>query len=108
MSEIHAIDAEGANDARPRRVAEEPSSEPGTVGLNEDPCDRDLARVSAVWPLGDSERFGTRLDPSWFAQRGPNGGYLAAIFVRAFDRMAGQGALTARSLTLHYHSAASP
>jgi acyl-CoA thioesterase len=58
-------------------------------------------RDTAVTALGDG-RFSARCDPAWFAPRGPNGGYLAAIVLRALAAVVGDAARAPRSLTLHY------
>ena len=42
----------------------------------------DFDAETAVTPLGDG-RYSAGLDRSWWVQRGPNGGYLAAIVLRA-------------------------
>jgi len=45
--------------------------------------------------------FRGEISPNWPAIRGPNGGYLAALILRALQMAAGEG-LAPRSLTLHY------
>lgn len=45
--------------------------------------------------------FDCRLDPRWWIVAGPNGGYVAAILVRALEAAAGQER-PLRSLTVHY------
>jgi acyl-CoA thioesterase len=45
--------------------------------------------------------FRSEISPNWSVQRGPNGGYLAALMLRALQMAAGEG-LAPRSLTLHY------
>ncbi len=55
---------------------------------------------SAVTALGDGRYGGTCTD-AWSAPPGPNGGYLAAIMLRAMQAEAGDGR-PVRSLTLHY------
>ncbi len=52
-------------------------------------------------PLGDG-RFAATADAGWFATRGPNGGYLAAIVLRAMAAEVGDAGRHPRSLTLHY------
>lgn len=59
-------------------------------------------RATAVRPAGD-DRFVAEVDTAWSAPTGPNGGYLAAIAVRALAAgvdPAGERRL--RSLTCHY------
>jgi acyl-CoA thioesterase len=58
-------------------------------------------RASAVAPLGDGA-FSATCDPAWWTPRGPNGGYLAAIVLRAMTAGLGDPAREARSLTCHY------
>jgi acyl-CoA thioesterase len=60
-------------------------------------------RDTAVRPLGDG-RYAARIDPGWFVVRGPNGGYVAAILLRALADTVGDPARTPRSLTIHYVS----
>ena len=58
-------------------------------------------RDTAVERVGDGV-FEARLDPGWWVMAGPNGGYLAAILVRALEAAVADPARTARSLTIHY------
>lgn len=58
-------------------------------------------RDTAVRPVGDG-RFEARIDPGWHVVRGPNGGYVAALFVRALEAATGDPERAARSLTVHY------
>jgi acyl-CoA thioesterase len=58
-------------------------------------------RATAVAPLGDGAWAGT-VDGGWFAGRGPNGGYLAAMVLRAMVAQLGDAAREPRSLTCHY------
>jgi acyl-CoA thioesterase len=58
-------------------------------------------RATALEPLGDGVYAGT-VDAGWFAGRGPNGGYLAAIVLRAMVAEVGDAAREPRSLTCHY------
>lgn len=59
----------------------------------------------------DTDRFSLDIDPSSFIARGPNGGYIAAVLLRALGaRVAdldGASARSARSLTVHYPAAPS-
>src|SRR3954453_1254872 len=48
------------------------------------PTDAEFDRAIALQPLGDG-RYGAVVDPGWGAPMGPNGGYLAAIAVRALE-----------------------
>ena len=58
-------------------------------------------RATAVAPLGDGA-FRASCDDDWSAGRGPNGGYLAAIVLRAMLAEVADGARHARSITCHY------
>lgn len=57
--------------------------------------------ATAVTPLGDGA-FSAQCDPAWDAPRGPNGGYLAAIVLRAMAAHLDDPGRPARSITLHY------
>lgn len=60
-----------------------------------------FAADTAVINHGEG-RYAATIDSSWWIVRGPNGGYLAAIVVRALrEEVAGTGQRL-RSLTLHY------
>src|SRR5215218_5762204 len=61
----------------------------------------DFDRETAVRSLGDG-RFESRLDPAWWVHRGPNGGYLAAIALRALTDAVADEQRSPRSLTVHY------
>ena len=60
-----------------------------------------FARATAVEPLGDGA-WRASCTPAWNTQLGPNGGYLAAIILRAMLAELGDEARAARSLTCHY------
>lgn len=60
-------------------------------------------RDTAAEPLG-AGRFRVRFDPAWWVVRGPNGGYVAAVLVRALRAAVGEGRAL-RSLTVHYLAA---
>ncbi len=61
----------------------------------------DFDAETAVATLGDG-RYSAGLDRSWWVQRGPNGGYLAAIVLRALTETVADPERTPRSLTVHY------
>jgi acyl-CoA thioesterase len=63
--------------------------------------DFDFDRETAVQPLGDG-RYRSRLDRAWWVHRGPNGGYLAAIALRALSDAVADPERAPRSLTVHY------
>jgi acyl-CoA thioesterase len=58
-------------------------------------------RATAVAPVGDGAWRAT-CDDAWSAGRGPNGGYLAAIVLRAMLAELDDPAREARSVTCHY------
>jgi acyl-CoA thioesterase len=62
-------------------------------------------RETAVSPLGDG-RYGVEIDPSWSVVRGPNGGYVAALLLRAVMAEVDDPQRSPRSLTIHYSSPA--
>jgi acyl-CoA thioesterase len=53
-------------------------------------------------------RFDADLSPDWRAGRGPHGGYLAAILLRALLETVADPARAPRSLTIHYARAPQP
>ena len=63
--------------------------------------DFDFDRETAVRAVGEG-RFEAVLDRSWWVHRGPNGGYLAAIVLRALGEAVADPARAPRSLTVHY------
>lgn len=56
---------------------------------------------TAVIPAGEG-CYDARIDQGWWIERGPNGGYLAAIVLRAILAEAAEPERRPRSLTLHY------
>lgn len=58
-------------------------------------------RDTAVEAAGPG-RWRARLDPGWWIVAGPNGGYMAAVMLRAIEAEVGEAARTPRSLTVHY------
>jgi acyl-CoA thioesterase len=66
------------------------------------PTDAEFDRAIAVQALGGG-RYGAVVDPGWGAPMGPNGGYLAAIAVRALEaELDPAGERRLRSLTCHF------
>ena len=57
--------------------------------------------ATAITPAGGGV-FSAVCDPAWDAPRGPNGGYLAAIVLRAMAARLEDPSRPARSITLHY------
>jgi acyl-CoA thioesterase len=60
-----------------------------------------LASDTAVEPLGGG-RYRASVDPSWWIIAGPNGGYVAAIVLRAVVAEVAEPARRPRSATFHY------
>jgi acyl-CoA thioesterase len=60
-----------------------------------------FATDTAVTPLGD-HRYRAAIDPGWWVIRGPNGGYLAALVLRAITTDVADAARRPRSFTVHY------
>jgi acyl-CoA thioesterase len=58
-------------------------------------------RDTAVQPLGDG-CYLARMDTGWWIVRGPNGGYVAAIILRAILTELDDPTRPPRSLTIHY------
>ena len=56
---------------------------------------------TSVVPAGEG-RYHARVDGGWWIQRGPNGGYVAAILMRALMAEVDDVDRHARSLTVHY------
>ncbi|MDJ0849287.1 MAG: thioesterase family protein [Myxococcota bacterium] len=56
---------------------------------------------TAVKPVGGGS-YEARIDSGWWVVAGPNGGYLAALLVRALEHVVGDTTRHARSLTVHY------
>ena len=52
-------------------------------------------------PLGGGA-YGVRIERGWWVVRGPNGGYIAALLVRALEQAVGDPSRPLRSLTVHY------
>jgi acyl-CoA thioesterase len=70
--------------------------------LASQPGQAEFDRAIAVEPRGDG-RYGALVDPGWGAPMGPNGGYLAAIAVRALEaELDPAGDRRLRSLTCHF------
>jgi acyl-CoA thioesterase len=75
-------------------------SNPRTATTRETAFDRD----TAVTKRGDG-RYEAELSTDWWVVRGPNGGYLAAIVLRALTDAVADPERAPRSLTVHYTSA---
>jgi acyl-CoA thioesterase len=69
--------------------------------------DRDTA-VELERSEGSERRFAAEVSAGWRAGRGPHGGYLAAMLLRALSETVDDDARTPRSLTIHYARAPKP
>jgi acyl-CoA thioesterase len=69
--------------------------------------DRDTA-VRLEESTGTVSRFSAEVSPDWRAGRGPHGGYLAAMLLRALTEAVDDPARAPRSLTIHYLRAPEP
>jgi len=60
-----------------------------------------FATDTAATPLG-SGRYAARVDLGWWIERGPNGGYVAALILRAVTAEVADPERRLRSFTVHY------
>ena len=60
-----------------------------------------FAQDTAVSARGDG-RYDARIDPGWWIERGPNGGYVAALILRAVTAEVADPERRLRSFTVHY------
>lgn len=70
-----------------------------------------LARDSAVSETsvaGDERSFSAEVSPDWRAGRGPHGGYIAAMLMRALCASVSDPERAPRSVTIHYARAPEP
>jgi acyl-CoA thioesterase len=73
--------------------------------LPTDPISTRFDTETAVRSAGDG-RYVATMAPAWWVVRGPNGGYLAAVILRALTDAVDDRTRTPRSLTVHYLNAA--
>jgi len=66
-----------------------------------DPADTRFDRDTRVIRSADGA-FEARIDPGWWILAGPNGGYVAAILLRAMEAAVGDAERAPRSITIHY------
>jgi acyl-CoA thioesterase len=69
--------------------------------------ERDTA-VTLLSAEGTASEYAATVGDEWRAGRGPHGGYLAAIILRALTISVGDAARAPRSLTIHYARAPKP
>ncbi|NRA08672.1 MAG: thioesterase family protein [Myxococcales bacterium] len=58
-------------------------------------------RDTAVEPQGEG-RFDCTISPGWVVERGPNGGYVSALLLRAIQAAVAEPARAPRSLNVHF------
>ena len=68
--------------------------------MSEETTEFDFDRETAVTPTGNGG-YRCELSPLWSVHRGPNGGYLAAVALRALTEAVGDAERAPRSLTVH-------
>jgi hypothetical protein len=90
-------------------VAEAVPTEPGAPASETPPgpFESDTA-VTPAGPIGERGLFDAVVGEQWRAGRGPHGGYLAAIVLRALTLTVADSARAPRSLTIHYARAPDP
>jgi acyl-CoA thioesterase len=82
------------------------SSPPGTES-SLSTFDRDTA-VRLEQESGPERLFAAEVSPGWRAGRGPHGGYLAAVLLRALIETVADAVRSPRSLSIHYARAPDP
>jgi acyl-CoA thioesterase len=88
-------------------------SVPNTRAIALGSFDRDTAvqRLPAQSPAGERPtevEFSAEVSPDWRAGRGPHGGYLAAMLLRALIETVAEPSRGPRSLTIHYARSPDP
>jgi acyl-CoA thioesterase len=78
------------------------------TGFDRDTAVRELSRDGDDGRGGGGAIFAADISPDWRAGRGPHGGYLAAIILRALVDTVAEPARAPRSLTIHYARAPKP
>jgi len=78
------------------------------TAFDRDTAVRELSRDGDDGRGGGGASFVADISPDWRAGRGPHGGYLAAIILRALVETIAEPARTPRSLTIHYARAPKP
>lgn len=79
----------------------------GPESADPGPFERDTA-VTRDGPRGSETHFDATVSGEWRAGRGPHGGYLAAMLLRALCEAVAEPARAPRSLTIHYARAPEP
>jgi acyl-CoA thioesterase len=71
------------------------------------PDETEFDRCTAVRPTGDG-LYEAEVDERWSVVRGPHGGYIAAMMLRALTLEVGDAGRVPRSLTVYYPAAPKP
>ncbi len=84
-------------------------AEPATAAVSAPagPFERATA-VALQRAEGERREYSAQVAEGWRAGRGPHGGYLAAMLLRALTQSVAEPARSARSLTIHFLSAPAP
>ncbi len=90
-----------------RPAAAPPAGDAAATAFDRDTAVRVVARSDDGRGAGELV-FAADVSPDWRAGRGPHGGYLAALLLRALVRSVDDPARTPRSLTVHYARAPRP
>ena len=86
----------------PAAAAADPCEPLAVAGVDEAPPRTRFDADTAVRRIAEG-RWAARIDRGWWVVSGPNGGYVAAILLRALAAAAaGDAGRTPRSLTVHY------
>jgi acyl-CoA thioesterase len=78
------------------------------TGFDRDTAVRELSRDGDDGRGAGGAIFAADISPDWRAGRGPHGGYLAAIILRALVETVAEPTRAPRSLTIHYARAPKP
>ncbi len=78
------------------------------TAFDRDTAVRELSRTADDGRGGGRAGFAVDVSPDWRAGRGPHGGYLAALILRALVATVADAARAPRSLTIHYARAPQP
>ncbi len=81
-----------------------------SAGLGKFDRDTAIQRLESTGPAGRraGATFAATVSPDWRAGRGPHGGYIAAMILRALTETVADPARSVRSLTIHYARAPEP
>jgi len=78
------------------------------TAFDRDTAVRELSRAGDDGRGGGQTLFAVEISPDWRAGRGPHGGYLAAMMLRAIVQAVDDPTRAPRSLTIHYARAPQP